>query len=1060
MTIPNITTDQSALLALKSSLILNPNSILVTNWTTRTSVCNWIGVVCGRRHKRVVALNIPSMGLVGTLPPSLGNLSFLVRINMFNNSFYGHLPEDLAKLRRLKYISVRLNNLGGQMPSWLGSLRNLQFLLLGNNNFTGKIPLEIGNLRDLRKLDTQFNQLTGTIPPHIFNISSLELIALSMNGLSGNLPADMCYDVPQLKFLYLSGNKLSGEVPPSLHRCSELEMLSLAINNFAGPITSGFGNLTKLEQLYLAKNHIEGSLPSGIGNCTNLKLMYLTFNNFAGSIPQVIGKLHNLEELEISGNSLSDSIPSSIFNMSTLQILSLADNNLSGYLPSNIGDWLPNLRELKLGGNSLTGVIPNSLSNASRLTQLDLILNSFTGYIPNTLGKLKLLQFLGLGMNNLTSKSSVLESSLMNCKQLRKLWIGGNPLNVILPDTIGNLSYLESLSMENCEFMGNIPRAIGNLSNLIAVDLQDNDLDGVIPPTIGQLEKLQILALGSNKLQGSIPNDLCHLRNLAYLFLSGNKLSGSLPACIGNVTRLRTLHVGSNELTSGIPSTLWKLNDLLDLYLSSNSLSGEISLEIGNLKVVNQIDISRNQLSGDIPSSIGSLQNLVNLSLAHNRFQGLIPPSFASLRSLEFLDLSQNNLSGAIPKTLQQLSYLKYLNLSFNKLEGEIPETGPFANFTAQSFIGNKALCGVPRFQVQPCTSAHHRSKKSIVLVAYILPISAAILLTLVSIIALTRCHKGKTRIPNQENLFPWMASERFSHQQLLRATSGFAECNLIGKGSFSSVYKGTLSDGRTVAIKVFDLEMEGSLKSFDVECEVMRNVRHRNLIKVIGSCSNLDFKALVMDYMPSGSLEKWLHNPGYCLDILQRMNIMIDVASALGYLHHGYSTPVVHCDVKPSNVLLDEDMVAHLSDYGIAKLFNKDESTVQTKTMGTIGYIPPEYGSKGIVSTKGDVYSYGIMLLEAFSRKKPTDEMFVEEMSLKQWVNNSLHQASVEVIDADILTNNDEHFVIKEQCIKFIMELALSCCADSPEERVDLENIIVTLEKIKFEFLSKIHGV
>ena len=137
MTIPNITTDQSALLALKSSLILDPNSILVTNWTTRTSVCNWIGVVCGHRHKRVIALNIPSMGLVSTLPPNLGNLSFLVRLNMYNNSFYGHLPEDLAKLRRLKYISVRLNNLGGQMPSWLGSLRNLQILFLGNNSFTG-----------------------------------------------------------------------------------------------------------------------------------------------------------------------------------------------------------------------------------------------------------------------------------------------------------------------------------------------------------------------------------------------------------------------------------------------------------------------------------------------------------------------------------------------------------------------------------------------------------------------------------------------------------------------------------------------------------------------------------------------------------------------------------------------------------------------------------------------------------------------------------------------------------------------------------------------------------
>ncbi|XP_057466024.1 LRR receptor-like serine/threonine-protein kinase FLS2 [Actinidia eriantha] len=905
----------------------------------------------------------------------------------------------------------------------------------------------------------QHNQLTGTIPSHIFNISSLEIIAFTSSGLSGDLPVDMCYGVPQLKFLYLSLNKLSGEIPPSLHRCSELERLSLSYNNFTGPITSGFGNLTKLEHLYLGENHIQGSLPSDIGNCTNLRDMNLGYNNIAGSIPQEIGKLHNLEGLDISVNNLSGPIPSSIFNMSTLQSLALTINNLSGYLPSNTGDWLPNLRELYLDGNSLTGVIPNSLSNASKLNFLALSVNSFTGYIPNTLDKLELLQGLSFGHNNLASKSSVLEPSLMNCKHLRTLWIEDNPLNAILPETIGNLSYLESLGMNNCEFMSNMPRAIGNLSNLITIDLQDNDLDGTIPPTIGQLEKLQRLNLGSNKLQGSIPNDLCHLRNLAYLFLSDNKLSGSLPACLGNVTRLRTLHISSNGLTSGIPSALWKLKDLLNLYLSSNSLSGEVSLEIGNLKVVNEIDISRNQLSGDIPSSIGSLQNLLNLSLAHNQFQGIIPPSFASLRSLEYLDLSENNLSGSIPKTLEQVSYLKHLNLSFNKLEGEIPERGPFANFTAQSFIGNKGLCGAPRFQVQPCTSAHHRSKKALVLVAYILPISAAILLTLVSIIALTRCQKGKTRIPNQENLFPWMTPERFSHQELLRATNGFAECSLIGKGSFSSVYKGTLSDGRMVAIKVFDLEMEGSLKSFDVECEVMRNVRHRNLIKVIGSCSNLDFKALVMDYMHSGSLDKWLHNPGYCLDILQRMNIMIDVASALGYLHHGYSTPVVHCDVKPSNVLLDEDMVAHLSDYGIAKLFSKDESTVQTKTMGTIGYIPPEYGSKGIVSTKGDVYSYGIMLLEAFSRKKPTDEMFVEEMSLKQWVNNSLRQASIEVIDADILTNNDEHFVVKEQCIKFIMELALSCCADSPEERVDLENIIATLEKIKFEFLTKFRG-
>ncbi|KAL7243540.1 hypothetical protein ACSBR1_015858 [Camellia fascicularis] len=357
------------------------------------------------------------------------------------------------------------------------------------------------------------------------------------------------------------------------------------------------------------------------------------------------------------------------------------------------------------------------------------------------------------------------------------------------------------------------------------------------------------------------------------------------------------------------------------------------------------------------------------------------------------------------------------------------------------------------RFQVQPCTSTHHRSRETMVLVLkYILPITASLVLSLLSIYALATCQKGKAETSSQENLFPGIKPRRFSYQELLQATSGFTNHNLL-------VYKGMLSDGMMVAIKVFDLQLEGSLKSFENECEVMRNVRHRNLIKVIGNCSNLDFKALVLDFMPNGSLEKWLYNPGYCLDILDRMNIMINVALALEYLHHGYSTPVVHCDVKPSNVLLDEDMVAHLGDYGIAKLLGKQDSMAQTKTLATIGYIAPEYGSEGIVSPKGDVYSYGIMLMETFTMKKPTDEMFAGELSLKNWVNESLPCAVSRVIQADILGKDNEHYNVKEHCIKSIMQLAISCCADSPGERVDIKDVLSTLEKIKVEFLTNTQG-
>jgi LRR receptor-like serine/threonine-protein kinase FLS2 len=160
--------------------------------------------------------------------------------------------------------------------------------------------------------------------------------------------------------------------------------------------------------------------------------------------------------------------------------------------------------------------------------------------------------------------------------------------------------------------------------------------------------------------------------------------------------------------------------------------------------------------------------------------------------------------------------------------------------------------------------------------------------------------------------------------------------------GVFGPVYHGVLPDGLNIAVKIFNLQVQGRLRSFDTECEIMRNMRHRNLVKIICSCCNLDVKGLVLEYMPKGSLEKWLYSYNYFLDIIQRVNIIIDFASAIEYLHHGYSTPVVHCDLKPSNVLLDEDMVAHVCDFGIGKLSGESESVSQTKTLATIGYMAP----------------------------------------------------------------------------------------------------------------------
>ncbi|GAY33649.1 hypothetical protein CUMW_275900 [Citrus unshiu] len=294
----------------------------------------------------------------------------------------------------------------------------------------------------------------------------------------------------------------------------------------------------------------------------------------------------------------------------------------------------------------------------------------------------------------------------------------------------------------------------------------------------------------------------------------------------------------------------------------------------------------------------------------------------------------------------------------------------------------------------------------------------------------------------------PLVANQRrFTYLELFQATNGFSENNLIGRGGFGFVYKARIQDGMEVAVKVFDLQYGRAIKSFDIECGMIKRIRHRNIIKFISSCSSDDFKALVLEYMPYGSLEKCLYSSNYILDIFQRLNIMIDVASALEYLHFGYSVPIIHCDLKPNNVLLDDNMVAHLSDFGMAKPFLKeDQSLTQTQTLATIGYMAPEYGREGRVSTNGDVYSFGIMLMETFTRKKPTDESFTGEMTLKRWVNDLLLISIMEVVDANLLSHEDKHFVAKEQCMSFVFNLAMKCTIESPEERINAKEIVTKL--------------
>ncbi|CAA2965513.1 Serine threonine kinase [Olea europaea subsp. europaea] len=861
----------------------------------------------------------------------------------------------------------------------------------------------------------------------------MENLAFTGNDLTGNLPLQICHGFPRLQGLYLSTNELGGKIPSNLSECLQLQELSLSNNKFSG------------------------SIPGEIGRIRKLQILYLASNDLSGTIPHELGNLDNLKELSMGANFLNGSIPANIFNIASLQFIEIQACNLSDVIPQEIGS-LYHLEHLHLNNNNLNGNLDtNLIANSSKLTTIFLGSNNFTGPIPNFLKNLSMIEIVDLTENNFISESSELNfiNSLSNCGYLATFGFDNNPLNGILPLSIGNLSTsLPYLFGYNCDLRGSIPNEIGNLTSLITLSLFGNELTGSIPTSVVNMQKLQGLYLYLNKLNGSIPNSLCELQNLNVLELSENLITGAIPGCIGNIATLRYLYINSNRLTSSMPASLWLQKDLLELNLSTNTLRGSLPQEIGNLKVASLIDLSVNQFSGSIPSAIGDLLTLSNLSLAHNALQGSIPESVGKMLNLEQLDLSHNNLSSNIPKSLESLKYLTYLDVSFNDLSGEVPSSGPFKKFSSKSFMSNEGLCGDPIYGLPSCRTGRQKRRKTMLAVVFS-SLGIIVLILIVTALvtyAIGRCRR-KYLVENGADFAP-VTTLRVSYYELLQATEGYSESHLLGIGSLGCVYKGTLNNGRDVAVKVFNLQQQNAFKSFNVECEVLRNLRHRNLCKVISTCSNPDFKALVLEYMSNGSLEKWLYSDDYFLDVMQRINIMIDIAYALEYLHYGYSMPTVHCDLKPSNVLLDEYFVAHLSDFGIAKLLGEVESNAYTTTLGTLGYIAPEYGLEGSVSIKCDIYSYGIMLMELFTRVKPSDEKISGEFSLRSWINDSMPNAITQIIDSNLFVP-EELNTKKLKCLSSVMELALNCSMESASERVNIKEVVAALKNIRFQLLA-----
>ncbi|XP_048226158.1 putative receptor-like protein kinase At3g47110 isoform X2 [Ricinus communis] len=972
----------------------------MSSWNDSVHFCDWVGVSCTISNDRVAILDLESRRLAGSIPHSIGNLTYLTGLNLKNNSFFGQLPQEMGRLLQLQHMNLTYNF------------------------FSGKIPTNLTYCKELRVIEA-------------------------------------------------SGNNLVGEVPEQL------------------------SSLSKLVVFAFGENNLTGTIPTWIGNFSSLFAISLAVNNFHGNIPNEFGRLKNLGFFQLYGNYLSGLFPSSIYNISSIYFFSVSQNQLHGRIPSDIGITLPKLRIFAIGANNFTGSIPVSFSNASELQVLDFSRNGFTGNFPENLQRLKGLLRLYFDLNNLGSwevDGLNFLISLSNCTSLEVLGLSNNHFGGQLPSSIGNLStQLQIFTLGQNLIRGSIPIGIKNLVSLSLLGLEGNFLSGNVPAVLGNLQNLEGLHLNYNRFSGSIPSSLGNLTRLTRLFMEENRFEGSIPSTLGNCQNLQNLNLSSNNLNGSIPKEVIGLSSLsISLVMSHNFLTGSIPSEVDNLDNLMELDLSDNKLSGEIPSSIGSCISLEFLHLEGNEFGGIIPKSLENLRGIMELDLSSNNLSGKIPEFLSELLSLRHLNLSYNNFDGEVSTKGIFANASAISIVGNDKLCGGTVDLLLPTCSNKKQGKTfKIVIPAAIAGVFVIVASCIVAIFCMARNSRKKHSAAPEE----WQVG--ISYTELAKSTDGFSAENLIGLGSFGSVYKGVLSgNGEIVAVKVLNLQQQGASKSFIDECNALRSIRHRNLIRIITTCSSIDhqgndFKALVFEFMANRSLDDWLHPKAdeqdrtMRLSFIKRLNIAIDIASALDYLHHYCETPIVHCDLKPSNVLLDKNMTAHVGDFGLARFLLEASETPFKRTeamsvslKGSIGYIPPEYGLGGQVSIFGDVYSYGILLLEMFTGIRPTDDMFTDDISIHKFVAMALPEHVMGVIDSTMLIEEEEededddnktcrddieekdndarisNTIEIEKCLVSIISIGLSCSSRSPGKRMTMDLVVNKLLDNRDSFL------
>ncbi|GAB4844053.1 Receptor-like kinase tmk4 [Ancistrocladus abbreviatus] len=676
---------------------------------------------------------------------------------------------------------------------------------------------------------------------------------------------------------------------------------------------------------------------------------------------------------------------------------------------------------------------PDSFSSFPNLQNLRLSYNNLTGSLPSSLGGSEIQN---LWLNN------------------QKMGLSGS-LNVM-----GTLTQLAQVWLHANSFSGSIPD-LANCTNIFDLQLRDNQLTGIVPSSVMSLPNLQNISLQNNKLQGPLP---VFPKTVTVELGTTNSFCLAAPGpCDSQVTTL--LEVAG---VLGYPMTLaesWEGNNACNQWTFVTCDSN------GQVIAVN---FAKQHFSGTISPAFANLTSLRNLYLNDNNLTGNIPEGLTTLSHLQNLDVSNNNLTGPLPKFKSTVSVVTKGNLYIGTNDSSTPTGGGDSPGNSSPSPGGSG----------------GTSKKSSVSAGMVagLVIAVVVFVFIVLFVSLKwymkRKHRKFRKVQNPENVkemvktnvmggvngYAGVPSEiqsqssgdhseipvfeggnvMISIQVLRQVTNNFSEENILGRGGFGVVYRGELHDGTKIAVKRMEASAMGTkgMNEFQAEIAVLTKVRHRHLVALLGYCINGNERLLVYEYMPQGTLGQHLfewQELGYPpLTWKQRVTIALDVARGVEYLHSLAQSSFIHRDLKPSNILLGDDMRAKVADFGLVKNAPDGKYSMETRLAGTFGYLAPEYAATGRVTTKVDVYAFGVILMELITGRKALDETMPEERShLVTWFRRILiNKDNIRKAIDDVLDPDQETY----ESICKVAELAGHCTAREPHQRPDMGHAVNVL--------------